>query len=121
MAPGGARQCIVAVALSTLPIADAGRGDCRCARTPRLERSGQVRAGGGLAHLLERLAGAAPLAERDAARGSDLLRAVAPAEAGATGVEGFDDWVRELVQYGYLHTRERVTALKPPPNNQLIL
>ncbi len=30
------------------------------------------------------------LAERDAARGSDLVRAVVQAEAGATGIEGFD-------------------------------
>ena len=48
------------------------------------------------------------LAERDAARGSGLLRAVAKAEAGATGIEGFDDWARELVQHGYLHNHARM-------------
>jgi len=48
------------------------------------------------------------LAERDAMRGSDLVRAVAQAEAGATGIEGFDDWARELVQHGYLHNHARM-------------
>jgi len=48
------------------------------------------------------------LAERDAARGGDLMRAVAEAEAGATGIEGFDDWARELVQHGYLHNHARM-------------
>ena len=48
------------------------------------------------------------LAERDAARGSDLMRAAAQAEAGATGIEGFDDWARELVQHGYLHNHARM-------------
>jgi len=48
------------------------------------------------------------LAERDAARGSDLVRAAAQAEAGATGIEGFDDWARELVQHGYLHNHARM-------------
>ena len=48
------------------------------------------------------------LAERDAARGSGLVSAVAQAEAGATGIEGFDDWARELVQHGYLHNHARM-------------
>ena len=48
------------------------------------------------------------LQERDAARGSGLVRAVAQAEAGATGIEGFDDWARELVQHGYLHNHARM-------------
>ena len=48
------------------------------------------------------------LAERDAARGGALVRAVAEAEAGATGIEGFDDWARELVQHGYLHNHARM-------------
>jgi deoxyribodipyrimidine photo-lyase len=48
------------------------------------------------------------LAERDAARGSGLARAVAEAEAGATGIEGFDDWARELVRHGYLHNHARM-------------
>ena len=48
------------------------------------------------------------LAERDAARGSELGREVAQAEAGATGIEGFDDWARELVQHGYLHNHTRM-------------
>lgn len=48
------------------------------------------------------------LAERDALRASGLARAVAQAEAGATGIEGFDDWARELVQHGYLHNHARM-------------
>lgn len=35
-------------------------------------------------------------------------RALADAEAGQTGIEGFDDWVRELVQTGYLHNHARM-------------
>lgn len=46
--------------------------------------------------------------ERDAGRGSGLMRAVAQAEAGTTGIEGFDDWARELVQHGYLHNHARM-------------
>ena len=46
--------------------------------------------------------------ERDAVRGSGLMRAVAQAEAGTTGIEGFDDWARELVQHGYLHNHARM-------------
>ena len=50
------------------------------------------------------------LAERDAARDSPaaLLRAVQQAEAGATGIEGFDDWAHELTTYGYLHNHARM-------------
>jgi deoxyribodipyrimidine photo-lyase len=36
---------------------------------------------------------------------TDLLRA---AEAGQTGVPGFDNWVRELVETGYLHNHARM-------------
>lgn len=46
--------------------------------------------------------------ERDAVRGSGLMRAVAQAEAGTTGIEGFDDWAHELVQHGYLHNHARM-------------
>lgn len=35
-------------------------------------------------------------------------RALADAEAGRTGVEGFDDWARELAQTGYLHNHARM-------------
>ena len=50
------------------------------------------------------------LAERDAARlgPAALLRAVQQAEAGETGIEGFDDWARELTTYGYLHNHARM-------------
>ncbi len=48
------------------------------------------------------------LIERDAPLSSDLSRAVAGAEAGATGIEGFDDWARELVRTGYLHNHARM-------------
>ncbi|RYC29154.1 DNA photolyase FAD-binding protein [Lichenibacterium minor] len=53
------------------------------------------------------------LAERDAgrdamARSGGLARAVAAAEEGRTGIEGFDDWARELVAYGYLHNHARM-------------
>ena len=49
------------------------------------------------------------LEERDRQRqslrdGSSLARA----EAGSTGIEGFDDWARELVQTGYLHNHARM-------------
>ena len=46
--------------------------------------------------------------ERDAPRASGLAKAVAQAEAGATGIEGFDDWARELVENGYLHNHARM-------------
>ncbi len=35
-------------------------------------------------------------------------RAIAQAENGTTGIEGFDDWTRELVQTGYLHNHARM-------------
>ena len=35
-------------------------------------------------------------------------RAVADAENGRTGIEGFDDWARELVETGYLHNHARM-------------
>ena len=45
------------------------------------------------------------LDERDAApRTGD----VAAAERGETGIEGFDDWARELVETGYLHNHARM-------------
>ncbi len=49
--------------------------------------------------------------DRDAARqdmGSGLAKAVGRAEAGATGIEGFDDWARELVETGYMHNHARM-------------
>nr|WP_296750551.1 FAD-binding domain-containing protein [Thioalkalivibrio sp.] len=53
------------------------------------------------------------LLERDADRerldrSSDLRAAVAGAEDGRTGIDGFDDWARELVQTGYLHNHARM-------------
>ena len=49
------------------------------------------------------------LAERDRQRDSlaDVKR-LADAEAGNTGIEGFDDWTRELTQTGYLHNHARM-------------
>ena len=45
------------------------------------------------------------VAERDSApRPADL----AAAEAGTTGIEGFDDWARELTETGYLHNHARM-------------
>ncbi|MCG6122073.1 MAG: deoxyribodipyrimidine photolyase [Microvirga sp.] len=42
-------------------------------------------------------------------RDSDRLRArYDAATAGATGIEGFDDWARELVATGYLHNHARM-------------
>ena len=35
-------------------------------------------------------------------------RAIRSAEAGETGMEGFDDWARELVETGYLHNHARM-------------
>ena len=47
--------------------------------------------------------------ERDQQRGSfPNARAIRSAEAGETGIEGFDDWARELVQTGYLHNHARM-------------
>ena len=51
------------------------------------------------------------LADRDAAHegmNAGLAKAVASAEAGTTGIEGFDDWARELVETGYLHNHARM-------------
>ena len=53
------------------------------------------------------------LEERDAdrerwERSSDLRAAVPCAEDGRTGIDGFDDWARELVQTGYLHNHSRM-------------
>lgn len=35
-------------------------------------------------------------------------RAIRSAEAGETGIEGFDDWARELLETGYLHNHARM-------------
>lgn len=49
------------------------------------------------------------LAERDRQRDSFAdLGALADAEAGQTGIAGFDDWARELVDTGYLHNHARM-------------
>lgn len=51
------------------------------------------------------------LEERDAARdnlGSGAAKALAQAEAGTTGFEGFDDWARELVGTGWMHNHARM-------------
>jgi deoxyribodipyrimidine photo-lyase len=49
------------------------------------------------------------LEERDWARDSfPNARAIAAAETGMTGIEGFDDWARELVETGYLHNHARM-------------
>ena len=47
--------------------------------------------------------------ERDHQRDSfPNARAIQSAEAGETGIEGFDDWARELVGTGYLHNHARM-------------
>jgi deoxyribodipyrimidine photo-lyase len=47
--------------------------------------------------------------ERDSARASfPDARAITAAETGMTGIEGFDDWARELIQTGYLHNHARM-------------
>lgn len=47
--------------------------------------------------------------ERDRQRESfPDARAIRSAEAGETGIEGFDDWARELVETGYLHNHARM-------------
>ena len=49
------------------------------------------------------------LAERDHHRETFAdAREVADAERGATGIDGFDDWARELVGTGYLHNHARM-------------
>jgi deoxyribodipyrimidine photo-lyase len=48
-------------------------------------------------------------AERDFALHNALdASAIAAAEKGMTGIEGFDDWARELVETGYLHNHARM-------------
>lgn len=48
-------------------------------------------------------------AERDQMRDSfPNARAITAAETGMTGIEGFDDWARELVETGYLHNHARM-------------
>ncbi|WP_404372531.1 FAD-binding domain-containing protein [Sphingomonas sp. MMS24-J45] len=49
------------------------------------------------------------LAELDAVRARFRgAKALASAENGTTGIEGFDDWARELVETGYLHNHARM-------------
>ena len=49
------------------------------------------------------------LEDRDRERQSlRAVRSVADAEQGHTGIEGFDDWARELVRTGYLHNHARM-------------
>lgn len=47
--------------------------------------------------------------ERDRMRaGFPDARAIVAAENGMTGIDGFDDWARELVETGYLHNHARM-------------
>jgi deoxyribodipyrimidine photo-lyase len=47
--------------------------------------------------------------ERDRQRDAfECHPAVADAEGGLTGIEGFDDWAQELVETGYLHNHARM-------------
>jgi deoxyribodipyrimidine photo-lyase len=47
--------------------------------------------------------------ERDRQRESfPNARAIVAAETGMTGIEGFDDWARELVDTGYMHNHARM-------------
>jgi deoxyribodipyrimidine photo-lyase len=49
------------------------------------------------------------LTERDQAQQSfPNMNALHAAESGCTGIEGFDDWARELVETGYLHNHARM-------------
>jgi deoxyribodipyrimidine photo-lyase len=49
------------------------------------------------------------LEARDSARANfPNTRAITAAENGMTGIEGFDDWARELVETGYLHNHARM-------------
>jgi len=49
------------------------------------------------------------LEERDRQREAfEGNRALADAESGRTGIQGFDDWVRELAETGYLHNHARM-------------
>ncbi len=47
-------------------------------------------------------------ARRQVDENSGLSRALQEAEQGRTGIEGFDDWARELVDTGYLHNHARM-------------
>lgn len=50
-------------------------------------------------------------AERDVAQhglSDGMTRRIAQAEAGTTGIEGFDNWARELTATGYLHNHARM-------------
>ena len=51
------------------------------------------------------------LRERDSLRDKlslDASRRLAEAEHGKTGIEGFDDWARELVETGWMHNHARM-------------
>ncbi len=48
------------------------------------------------------------IADRDVVPASGLAKAIVQAESGSTGIEGFDDWARELVETGYLHNHARM-------------
>lgn len=51
------------------------------------------------------------LVDRDVARDSlsaDAAKLLMQAETGATGIEGFDDWARELVETGWMHNHARM-------------
>ena len=51
------------------------------------------------------------LSGRDAARDAltaDAANTLAQAEGGTTGIEGFDDWARELVATGWMHNHARM-------------
>ena len=51
------------------------------------------------------------LGGRDVARdalSADAADTLAQAEAGATGIDGFDDWARELVATGWMHNHARM-------------
>ena len=48
------------------------------------------------------------LEQRDEQRAVADAQALAAAEEGTTGIDGFDDWARELVATGYLHNHARM-------------
>ncbi len=87
-------------------------------RAALARRGGEVRAGGLLAHVLEGLARAAPervgAVHRERGAGARRPERRRPRDlrrtpiAGRTGIEGFDDWARELVELGYLHNHARM-------------
>ncbi|OYX89674.1 MAG: hypothetical protein B7Y78_14350, partial [Caulobacter sp. 35-67-4] len=62
---------------------------CRAARTSKMSKLAVVAAGGTGGHMFP-------------------AQALAEALAGRTGIEGFDDWVLELRQTGYLHNHARM-------------